>query len=84
MTSLPVDFKDSVLNSEMGGARRYHVVKNDDGTYASNKKIPPLKRVRKNANIVWSNFGESWVDFLSANWPTTLVAIALSICIMTI
>lgn len=34
MTSLPVDFKDSVLNSEMGGARRYHVVKNADGTYS--------------------------------------------------
>ena len=33
MTSWPVDFKDSVLNSAMGGgARRYHVVKNDDGT----------------------------------------------------
>ena len=31
---LPVNFKDDILASSMGGKRRYNLIQNDDGTYS--------------------------------------------------
>lgn len=31
---LPVNFKDDILSSSMGGKRRYNLIQNDDGTYS--------------------------------------------------
>lgn len=32
--TLPVNFKDDILSSSMGGKRRYNLIQNDDGTYS--------------------------------------------------
>ena len=32
--TLPVNFKDDILASSMGGKRRYNLIQNDDGTYS--------------------------------------------------
>lgn len=33
-STLPVNFRDDVLASAMGGKRRYNIVQNTDGTYS--------------------------------------------------
>lgn len=52
--TLPVDFKDDIMNSSMGGKRRYRMINNSDGTIS-------LEDVTK-YDQVGSNFGASQMN----------------------